>query len=138
MDPIVLAAATALVGAMATDVWQQSRAAVVACWRKLRPNEAAGVEAELETTQRKLLAARQSGDRDTEQTLTAMWQLRLQHLLEEDPPTVGAQLRHLLIEHLAPVLPTAEQARLQQTINAHAYGQSRQYIAGRDQHIGGT
>ena len=30
MDPLVLAAGTALIGAMATDAWQQTRTAVVA------------------------------------------------------------------------------------------------------------
>jgi hypothetical protein len=35
VDPIVLAAATALVGAMATDAWQQARTAVVAWWHVL-------------------------------------------------------------------------------------------------------
>ncbi|MDQ3222311.1 MAG: hypothetical protein M3Q75_02395 [Gemmatimonadota bacterium] len=35
MDPIVVAFGTALVGAMATEVWQQARGAVVALWRRV-------------------------------------------------------------------------------------------------------
>ncbi|WP_066376582.1 hypothetical protein [Herbidospora mongoliensis] len=137
MDPIVLAAVTALVGAMATDAWQQSRTAVVAWWRKVRPEQADAVQAELETTQTQVLAARERADSDTEQALAGVWRLRLQHLLNEDPD-IGPQLQHLLDEHLTPALPAAEQARVQQiVINAHAHDQARQFIAGRDQHITG-
>ncbi|MDB4872445.1 MAG: hypothetical protein JWL97_3449, partial [Gemmatimonadales bacterium] len=38
MDPILVAADTALVGAMATDTWQQARAGAVALWRRLHPD----------------------------------------------------------------------------------------------------
>lgn len=41
MDPIVLAAGTALVGAMATDAWQQTRIAVVSWWGRVRSDEEA-------------------------------------------------------------------------------------------------
>src|SRR5690349_14355645 len=47
MDPIVLAAGTALVTAMATDAWQSARDGAVALWRKVRPEQAEIVEAEL-------------------------------------------------------------------------------------------
>jgi hypothetical protein len=36
MDPLVLAAGTALIGAMAADAWQQTHTAV-AWWRKVHP-----------------------------------------------------------------------------------------------------
>ncbi|MGW4797280.1 hypothetical protein ACWEPC_33150 [Nonomuraea sp. NPDC004297] len=137
MDPIVLAAATALVGAMATDTWQQTRTAVVAWWRKVRSEQAETVQAELEATQIQVLAARERVDPDTEQALTGTWRLRLQQILDEDP-TIGPDLQRLLDEHLAPSLLSSEQSRIQQIINAHAHDQSRQFIAGRDQHITGS
>ncbi|MGW6494375.1 hypothetical protein [Nonomuraea angiospora] len=137
MDPIVLAAATALVGAMATDAWQQTRTAVVAWWRKVRSEQAETVQAELEATQIQVLAARERVDPDTEQALAGIWRLRLQQILDEDP-TIGPQLQRLLDEHLTPSLLSSEQSRIQQIINAHAHDQSRQFIAGRDQHITGS
>ncbi|MER6505441.1 hypothetical protein ABT158_01445 [Nonomuraea sp. NPDC001636] len=137
MDPIVLAAATALVGAMATDAWQQTRTAVVAWWCKVRSDQAETVQAELEATQIQVLAARERVDPDTEQALAGIWQLRLQQILDEDP-TAGPQLQRLLDEHLTPSLLSGEQSRIQQIINAHAHDQSRQFIAGRDQHITGS
>ncbi|NBE96181.1 hypothetical protein FE391_20400 [Nonomuraea sp. KC401] len=137
MDPIVLAAATALVGAMATDAWQQTRIAVVAWWRKVRSEQVETVEAELKATQIQVLAARERADPETEQALAGIWRLRLQQMLEEDP-TIGPQLQRLLDEHLTPSLFSSEQSRIRQVITAHAHDQSRQFIAGRDQHITGS
>ncbi|MEV0385822.1 hypothetical protein [Nonomuraea sp. NPDC050643] len=135
MDPIVLAAATALVGAMATDAWQQTRTAVVAWWRRSRPQEAETVQAELDESQPRVLAARRQADAHTEQALTGQWQLRLQRLLDEDP-ALGPQLRQLLDEHLGPAPAGDEGARVQHiVINAEARDNARQYIAGRDQHF---
>jgi hypothetical protein len=37
MDRIVLAAGTALVGAIASDTWQQVRGAIVGLWRRAHP-----------------------------------------------------------------------------------------------------
>ncbi|WP_214415489.1 hypothetical protein [Sphaerisporangium fuscum] len=136
MDPIVVAAATALVGAMATDAWQQTRTAMVDWWRKVRREQAETVHTELESTQVQVLAARERGDADTEQALAGIWQLRLQQMLDEDP-AIGPQLQRLLDEHLTPSLLSTEQSRIQQNITAHAHDQSRQFIAGRDQHITG-
>lgn len=59
VDPIVLAAGTALVSAMATDVWQQARARVVALWRRVHPQQADTVEADLEGLHAQVLDARQ-------------------------------------------------------------------------------
>jgi hypothetical protein len=47
VDPIVVAFRTALVGAMATDVWQQARASEVALWRRVHPQQVGTVEADL-------------------------------------------------------------------------------------------
>jgi hypothetical protein len=138
MDPLVLAAGTALIGAMATDAWQQTRTAVVAWWRKLHPGRADAVGAELDTARAQVLAARERGDEDTEQALAGTWRLRLQQLLDQDPAAAPG-LQRLLEEHLTPALPAAEQTLVQQIIiKAQARDQARQYIAGRDQHITGS
>jgi len=60
VDPIVVAAGTALVSAMATDVWQQARAGVVAFWRWVHPQQADTVEADLEGLRTQVLDARQA------------------------------------------------------------------------------
>jgi hypothetical protein len=138
MNPLVLAAGTALVGAMATDAWQQARIAVVAWWRKSHPGQADAVEAELDTARAQVLAARERGDQDTEDALASVWRLRLQHLLDEDP-TAGPGLQFLLEGYLTPALASSDQARVQQIfIIARAHDQAGQYIAGHDQHITGS
>ncbi len=111
MDPIVVAFGTALVGAMATDMWQQARASVVALWRRVHPQQAGTVEADLEGLRGQVLDARQAGRADTEQALTGVWQGRLQQLLL-DEPAVAAELRRVLDDTLTPALTPAEQARI--------------------------
>jgi hypothetical protein len=138
MDPIVMAAGTAVVSAMATGAWEQARDAMVAWWREVHPRHAEDVGAELEATRSQALAARDRGDEETEQALAGSWRLRLQRLLETDP-TLDSELRRLVEEHLTPALPDTERTTVQQIIiNAEAHGHARQYVAGRDQHITGT
>lgn len=111
MDPIVVAFGTALVGAMATDVWQQARASVVALWRRVHPQQADTVEADLEGLRGQILDARQAGRAEIEQALTGVWQGRLQQLLLDDP-AVAPELQRVLDDTLTPVLTPAEQARI--------------------------
>ena len=135
MDPIVLAAGTALVGAMATDTWQQARAAVAALWHRLHPEQADEIGAELETLRTSVLSAREQQDHDTEEALTGVWRLRLQRLLTDDP-AAASELRRLLQEHLTPALPPDEQRSVQSIVmRAEAGDHARVYMAGRDQHI---
>lgn len=111
MDPIVVAFGTALVGAMATDVWQRARASVVTLWQRVHPHQAETVEADLESLRAQVLDARQAGRADIEQALTGVWQGRLQQLLL-DEPTLAAELRWVLDDTLTPVLTPTEQARI--------------------------
>lgn len=111
MDPIVVAFGTALVGAMATDVWQRARASVVALWRRVHPQQADTVEADLEGLRGQVLDVRQAGRADLEQALTGVWQGRLQQLLL-DEPALATELRRVLDDTLTPVLTPAEQARI--------------------------
>lgn len=141
MDPVVLAAGTALVSAMATDGWQQTRAAAVSWWRRVRPAQVnqtdADLEADLEADRSRLLAARQEGDRGTEQAVVGAWRLRLHDLVGDDPALIEA-LRELLESHLQRSLPAEEQGRIAGVaLRADARGQARVYMAGRDQYITG-
>ncbi|MFI9848566.1 hypothetical protein ACIHFD_66995 [Nonomuraea sp. NPDC051941] len=135
MDPIVLAAGTALVTAMVTDAWQSAREGVVALWRKARPEQADAVQAELVEVRGQMLEARRDGDADTEQALVGSWQVRLQQLLRDDP-SLAQEINRVLDEVLTPVLEPADQARVGSlVIKAKASGHSRIYQAGRDQTI---
>ncbi|MFF4749153.1 hypothetical protein ACWD5R_29395 [Streptomyces sp. NPDC002514] len=138
MDPIVLAAGTALVSAMAVDTWQQVRTATTALWHRLRPEQADEISAELETLRAGVLNAREQQDQDTEEALTWVWRLRLQQLLVNEPSAVG-ELRRLLEEHLAPALSPDERRGVQSIVmKAEARDSARVYMAGRDQHITGS
>ena len=112
MDPIVLAFGPALVGAIATDTWQQVREAVTGLWRRAHPRQKAdGIGAELDELREQVLLARRSGDADTERALEGAWQVRLQQLLRADP-ALAAELRRVLDQVLTPALTPAEQTRV--------------------------
>ncbi|KUJ37783.1 hypothetical protein AB0N87_36155 [Streptomyces sp. NPDC093228] len=135
MDPIALAAGTALVSAIAADAWQGARTGMVALWRRVRPEQAEAVDAELAETRAQVLAARQTGEADTEQALVADWQMRIQALLRSNP-AVADELRQLLDTQLTSALSEQEQSRIGTLLmRAEASGSGRVYQAGRDQHI---
>ncbi|MFC4016033.1 hypothetical protein ACFOY2_53100 [Nonomuraea purpurea] len=135
MDPIVLAAGTALVTAMATDMWQQARSGAIMLWRRVRPEQERAVEDELAEVRLQILAARSDGDADTERALAGTWQIRLQQLLREDPDLVN-ELKQVLDNVLTPALSLSERDQFNKiAMKATANDQSRIYQAGRDQHI---
>jgi hypothetical protein len=112
MDPVVAAFGTALVGAIATDAWQQVREAVTGLWRRVHPRrQDDGIGTELDELREQVLAARRDGDADTERALEGAWQVRLAQLLRADP-TLAAELRRVLDQVLTPALTPAEQARV--------------------------
>ncbi|MEU5979606.1 hypothetical protein [Streptomyces sp. NPDC047315] len=135
MDPVVAAAGTALVAAMATDAWQQSRIAMIRLWQRASPEQAGSLERELEEARRGALAARDAGDTTTEQALVGQWRLRFQQLLHEDPQ-LAAELRRLLDEELTPHLSEEERTGVASIVmRAQSDRGGRVYQAGRDQHI---
>jgi hypothetical protein len=137
VDPVVLAAGTALVGAMATDAWRQVHGSIVGVWRHIHPAHADGIGTELEADRTRILAARQSGDEDTEQALAGMWRLRLQQLVDADPAAADL-VRRLLDEQLAPALPEDQQDTVRSIVmKAEARDHARVYMAGRDIQISG-
>ena len=112
MDPVVAAFGTALVGAIATDAWQQVHEAVVGLWRRVHPRwEDDGIGAELDGLREQVLVARRDGDASTERALEGAWQLRLAQLLHADP-ALTAELRRVLDQVLTPALTPAGQARV--------------------------
>ncbi|NUP00379.1 MAG: hypothetical protein HOV96_19310 [Nonomuraea sp.] len=135
MDPLVPAAATAVVTAMATESWEQARNAVVALWRRARPERAEAIDAELEETHAEVVAARRTGDRQAEQGLVGDWQRKLRRLLDADP-ALGEELRRVLDQELVPLLPAEERSGLREvTITVTVSGQGRANVAARDQYI---
>ncbi|RFC77350.1 hypothetical protein [Streptomyces sp. AcE210] len=137
MDPLILAAGTTLVSAMATDGWQQARDAVAAWWQRIRPVRADSIGSELDALRTQIVAARDNVDENTERALAGIWQLRLQQLLQ-DEPALAAELQQL-IDHLASTLPPDEQAQMRAVVmKAEARDSARVYLAGRDQHITGS
>lgn len=133
MDPVTMAAGTALVGAMATDAWEQIRDSVVALWRRARPERAEAVGSELEELRSQVLDARSHGDNHTEEALTGAWQIHLQQLLRQDPALAG-ELRHVLDHHLTPALSKDGQARVQSIVQSATVSGGVSIQAGRDVH----
>ncbi len=111
MDWIALAAGTALVGAIATDAWQQVRKEVTGLWRRVHPQEADGIGTQLEELRLQILLARRDGDARTENALEGAWQVKLQQLLRAEP-TLAAELQRVLDEVLTPALTPAERTRI--------------------------
>lgn len=136
MDPLVMAAGTAVVTAMATDGWENARRAVVALWRRIHPDQVPAVDAELREVRAEVLAARDAGDLDAERELAGDWQRRLRRLLAADPQAGEEELRRVLNEELVPLLTPAERSRVHHVeMTATVSGHGRAYQAGRDQHI---
>ncbi|MGR4880128.1 hypothetical protein ACIPUC_11915 [Streptomyces sp. LARHCF249] len=134
MEPEITAlaasAGTALVTALATEAWQTATVGLVALWRRVLPERADAVEAELDATRDDLVGAQHEGDKETPAELAAEWQGRIRRLLSAHPEAAD-ELRALL-------LPPQDQSPAAPAITQHATasGQSRVYQAGRDMHLG--
>ncbi|MEO3783728.1 hypothetical protein ABGB12_10380 [Actinocorallia sp. B10E7] len=137
MEALILQASVALVSAMATDAWQQVRAAMTELWHRAHPDRPEAAEKSLDHLHEDVLDARQSGDSEAEQDLVLSWQAWLERLLREDP-SLAKELKRILDEELVPALRAAEPARVTSTtMRAKSSDQSRIFQAGRDQHITG-
>jgi hypothetical protein len=127
-------AAMTVVKLLATAAWEQATSAVGRLWRRVHPERAETVQAELEETRAEVLAARQVEDEQAEQALVGEWQGRLRRLVAADPHLaddlrrVVAELRSALADADAPQGTTI-------TMQATAFGTSRVNQAGRYLHI---
>ncbi|MFJ3899914.1 hypothetical protein [Streptomyces sp. NPDC090083] len=135
MDPVILAAASSLVGTMATDGWQHVHDATVALWRRLHPAAADAINEHLIEDRTAVLAARQAGDLRTEQFLVESWQRRFAELRTE---RADEFLDRLVTQVLAPALAAAQapaSAPSAVRMSAQASDNGRVYQSGRDQTI---
>jgi hypothetical protein len=104
MDELMVAAASALVGAMATDGWNEVRSGVAALWRRVHPDRVPAIESELDEVRYELLDSRRTGDAEVEKGLVADWQRKLRRLMAAHPE-LTAELR-LLLEEWSRLLPS--------------------------------
>ncbi|CAM5584947.1 hypothetical protein BOQ63_002325 (plasmid) [Streptomyces viridifaciens] len=139
MDPELIglasAAATALVGRLAADGWEQAKRAVVALWRRSgRANEAEVVAGELEECRSELLASGQSEEgQAAAREMAIEWRGRLRGLLAAEP-ALAEELRALLTE-LRPDQPESG-ARVE--MHGTASDQANIYMSGGSMHISGS
>jgi hypothetical protein len=138
MDPELTAltstAATTVVQLLATAAWERATSAVGGLWRRVHPERAETVQAELVEGRTEVLAARQAGDEQAEQALVGEWQGRLRRLLAADPQ-LADELR-LMVAQLRSALADADPPQNTAiTMQATAFGSSRVNQAGRDLHI---
>ncbi|WP_344571025.1 hypothetical protein [Kitasatospora viridis] len=133
MDPelmsLVTTAASTLVGRLATDGWEQVTRLVGTWWRRVRPEQAEGVEADLAETRESLAAG------SDPQELVAEWRGQLKGLLRSDPQ-LAEELR-ALVQELQPEQLQQETGGTRIEMRAEASGHGTVYQAGRDQHING-
>ncbi|MGB6162182.1 MAG: hypothetical protein WCF33_11015 [Pseudonocardiaceae bacterium] len=138
MDPELTAltstAATTVVKLLATAAWERATDAVGGLWRRVHPERAETVQAELEDSRAEVLAARQIEDEQAELALVGEWQGRLRRLVAADPP-LADELRRVVTE-LRSALADAEAPQSTTiTMQATTFGTSRVNQAGRDLHI---
>jgi hypothetical protein len=124
MDPelaeLTSAAALKVVEQLTTEAWRTMVSAVGALWRRVHPDRAAAVEADVVETRDAALA-----DPSAQADLVAEWQARLRRLVAADP-AVAAELRALV--------GTSTHV----TMTATASSRARIVQAGRDVHVTGS
>lgn len=137
MDPDLTAltstAATTVVTLLATAAWERATTAVGGLWRRVHPQRAETVQAELAESRTEVLTARQAGDEQAEQALVNEWSNRLRRLVAADPQ-LADELRRVVAE-LRCLLADAAPARTTITMQATASDDSRVYQAGHDLHV---
>ena len=101
-------AASTLVGLMATEAWQEARAAIVGLWRRQRPQQAGRVAEDLDDAQSTVRQAREGGDHQAEAAVLAEWEGRLRALLALQPAAAADLAR--AVERLQPLSTTRSSA----------------------------
>ncbi|MEV5972284.1 hypothetical protein [Streptomyces sp. NPDC051921] len=138
MDPITVAglAGTALVGAMATDAWQQARDGVVALWRRVHPERAEEVGEDLARLH--TLVGDGQENPEVGEAMAQLWQLRLRDLLLANAGLTAELTRQLaeLADEITARGATGDDPVVNsQHLEAHATDSGRVYQAGRDMTI---
>ncbi|MFF2957823.1 hypothetical protein ACFVT1_02630 [Streptomyces sp. NPDC057963] len=130
-----LAASTVVTG-MATAGWETVQQAMGELWRRVHPERADTVVAELGEARDEVLQARRNGAERAEQAereLVGEWQTRLRRLLAANPEMVPELQR--LIDELRPIAREEEPRANSVTMTATASGRSRITMSGRDINI---
>jgi hypothetical protein len=135
LTALAVSAGTQVVALLATDAWEATKAAVASVWRRVHPERAELVEAELVEARAEVVAARAAGDTQGEQALAGEWQGRLRRLFAADAEAATELLRAL--GELARQLPETERVQIGTIgMSATATGQGRTYQVGQgSQHI---
>lgn len=120
------AAGSTLVSLMTTDAWQRTREGLVRLFRRVQPQRADHLSAELDAGREDVLTAVAREDALTLDEVRAQWRGQFRRMLQEHPE-LAAELRAVLDE-AAPPAPVP-------VLRATASGRARIYQAGRDQHI---
>jgi hypothetical protein len=115
------AGGSALVGAMATDVWQATRSRVTRLFGSSGPQRQNAIEAQLDDNA--ALVGRAEDPEAVRQSLVPVWRLQLEALLGEHPE-VAEELR-ALVAQVREALPAQAQVWVQTNI---AREQARQNI----------
>ena len=123
-------AASTVVGGMATAGWESAQRAMGELWRRVHPERADTVEAELGEARAEVLVARRNGDERVERELVGEWQARLRRLLAANPEMMPELQR--LIDELRPTAREAEPRAGSVNLSANASGHSRITMSGRD------
>ncbi|MEV0035766.1 hypothetical protein [Streptomyces sp. NPDC050804] len=126
-------AASAVVSGVATAGWEGARQAIGELWRRVHPERADTVVAELGETRDEVLVARRNGDERAELELVGEWQARLRRLLVANPEMVP-ELQRLIDESWPAVREEGPRAGTV-TLTANASGSSHITMSGRDINI---
>jgi hypothetical protein len=127
-------AATTVVQLLATAAWEQATTAVGGLWRRVHPERAQTVQAELVDSRAEVLAAREVGDEQVEQALVGEWQGWLRRLVVADPQLVD-DLRRVVADLRSALADADPRQNTTITMQATTFGTSRAYQAGRDLHV---
>ncbi|MET7684678.1 hypothetical protein [Streptomyces sp. NPDC005423] len=123
-------AASTLVSTMATSGWEGARRAMGELWRRVHPERADTVVAELDEAHAEMVVARRNGDERAEGDLVGEWQARLRRFLVANPQLMPELQR--LIDELRPTVRGEEPHADTVTLTANASGRSRITMSGRD------
>jgi hypothetical protein len=127
-------AATTVVQLLATAAWEQAASAVGRLWRRVHPERAETVQAELEESRTEVLAARQAGDEQVEQALGGEWRGRLRRLVAADLQ-LADELRRVVAELRLALADVDPAQKTTITMQATTFGNSQVNQAGRDLHV---
>ncbi|MCX4761483.1 hypothetical protein OG562_10920 [Streptomyces sp. NBC_01275] len=115
---------SAVIAAMATDAWQETRTRVVGVWQRFHPAFADSINEQLGAAQLALSLLPENLRHEAEGELVNRWRNQILQLLQRDPA---------VSELLAAALsgnPGQPETQVRQV--GHVHGNGRIYMAGRD------